>query len=186
MINLKIGTKLSGLVCTAAIISTVFCGCSGADPATKTDTIVSTSTNSTTSIISNTSDPNVSLVSSISTVKAGGTFDIMVRVSNTQPSRGMEFAITWDSSQVECVSVTKGNYFSDFAAANSGDVYLLPSNPVADNQAGRFPKNVNTNPESQPTLQNIALMGAQGPAGSDTLLGPTGSGDVYILHMIAK
>ena len=119
----------------------------------------------------------------MSSVQAGGTFDVNIVVNTSSPTRGLQFVLNWDPTKVQCVSTEPGNYLNDFAAANNGDVFYLPSNPSPDNSAGRFPKDTNTNLNISPTYQNILLTGAQGPNG--TYLGVTGSGNVYVLHMNA-
>jgi len=126
---------------------------------------------------------SVSALPSLSTVTPGTTFDVSIVINTDSPARGFQFAVTWDPSKVQCNSVTKGTYFDAFAAANNGDVFYLPANALADNTAGRFPKNTNTIPSGSATCQNVSLTGANGPNG--TYLGPTGSGTAFILHMTA-
>jgi hypothetical protein len=126
---------------------------------------------------------SVSASPSLSTISPGSAFDVNIIINTDSPTRGFQFAVTWDPTKVQCNSVTKGTYFDAFAAANNGDVFYLPANAAADNTAGRFPKNTNTIPSGSPTCQNVSLTGANGPNG--TYLGPTGSGTAFVLHMTA-
>lgn len=125
---------------------------------------------------------SVSTVPSVASVSAGGTFDIDVVVNTDSPTRGLQFVVSWDPTLVQCTGVVAGTFYSSFASANSGDVFYLPSNNTYDNTAGRFPKNTASQTQS-PTAQNIAITGASGP--NSTYLGPTGTGNAYILHMTA-
>ncbi|AKG52871.1 hypothetical protein DGWBC_0183 [Dehalogenimonas sp. WBC-2] len=123
---------------------------------------------------------SVTAVPSKITVKPGETFDVFIRVVNDQQCRGVSFTLNWDTSKVTCNSGEPGAYLKDFASANNGDLFYLPSkNPDADNSAGQFPKTVGT----QKMLQ-IVMTGAMTPNG--IFVGPTGSGDIYVLHMTAN
>ena len=122
---------------------------------------------------------SVSAVPSTQTIKAGDTFDVAIRVVNDKPARGLSFTLNWDASKISCSSATPGSYFQSFADANDGSLFVLPSNPTSDNAAGLFPKVVGTQ-----NMVYLAMSGAMSPGGVS--MGPTGSGDVYILHMVAK
>jgi hypothetical protein len=115
----------------------------------------------------------------VPTVSPGGTFDLDIVVANTTPARGLQFDVLWDPTKVQCVSAEQGDYFQNFANANNGSIFLLPSAPQADNTVGKFPKDGATSP----TLLNILITGAGGPDG--TSLGVTGSGTAFVLHMAA-
>ena len=125
---------------------------------------------------------SVSTVPSVANVSAGGTFDVDVVVNTDSATRGLQFVVSWDPTLVQCTGVAAGTFYSSFASANGGDVFYLPSNNAYDNTAGRFPKNTASQTQS-PTAQNIAITGASGP--NSTYLGPTGTGNAYILHMKA-
>ena len=125
---------------------------------------------------------SVSTVPSVSNVSAGGTFDVDVVVNTDSATRGLQFVVSWDPTLVQCTGAVSGTFYSSFASANGGDVFYLPSNNAYDNTAGRFPKNTASQTQTA-TAQNIAITGASGP--NSTYLGPTGTGNAYILHMTA-
>jgi len=149
----------------------------GSTPTTTTANIKTTAPAST---MPKESKNSVSTVPSAASVKPGDTFDVAIRVTNEQPSRGMQFSLMWDPSKVECTSVDQGGYYKDFAAANKGELFLIPSDkPVADNDAGVFPKT------NDPLHQMMIAMQDAHDAGG-TPLGVTGTGDVFILLMAVK
>jgi len=156
-----------------AMMSLVLAGCSSsAASTTNTTKPLSTTVSS--------GDTNISAIPSADTVKPGDKFDVSIRVTNSQPSRGVQFSLSWDPSKIQCDSVEQGDYFSRFAQANNGDLFIIPSaNPPADNTAGIFPK-----PSGSNTYVAIAMTGAW--ASDNTELGVTGSGNIYILHMSVK
>jgi len=98
-------------------------------------------------------------------------------VTNKQPSRGFQFSLSWDPAKLQCNSVDEGTYFRSFAAANDGDLYIVPS-VVPDNNTGVLPK-----ANGAITYIAVAMTGAQGV---NIGLGVTGSGDTYVLHMSVK
>ena len=189
MKKVVIGLKVLLAVCLMGVISAALSGCgsSGTTISNVTNSGASTTTNgaaqTTTTSSANIGNSSVSAVPTVSSVQAGGTFDVNIVVNTSSPTRGLQFVLNWDPTKVQCVSTEPGNYLSDFGAANNGDVFYLPSSPSPDNSAGRFPKDTNTNPSASPTYQNAILTGAQGANG--TYLGVTGSGNVYVLHMSA-
>ena len=179
-----------GLIWVILIFSLIMSGCSNsantnpppASPnstnAVQTANSISPATShpSTTSLAVQ-SNSSVSAVSSVQTTKPGEKFDVAIHVKNEHPSRGVQFALSWDPTKVECNSIEQGNYYLSFAQQHEADVFTIPSNnPPVDNSAGKFPKNGN--------WIAVAIQGAQGPDGS--FLGVSGSGDIYILHMTAK
>ena len=121
---------------------------------------------------------SVSAVPSVSSINPGGNFDLSIKVSSDVETSGMMFAVSWDPQKAECTSVTKGGFYKDPAAANGWSVYMVPGSPAADNTNGRFPT-------GQDTALNIALTGNMKDDGSG-LLGVSGTGEVYVLHMKAK
>lgn len=188
MKKVVIGLKVLLAMCLIGVISAALSGCGSSS--TSNSNVTNSNANTTNSAVKTTAtasvnigNSSVSLVPSVSSVQAGGTFDVNIVVNTTSPTRGLQFVLNWDSAKVQCVSVEPGNYLSDFAEVNNGDVFYLPSNPSFDNTAGRFPKDTNTNPNASPICQNAILTGAQGANG--TYLGVTGSGSVYVLHMTA-
>jgi hypothetical protein len=179
------GLKVILTMCLATVISVALLGCGSSIPSSSDSTANNVATTTATTMVATTNIGNssVSAMPSVSTVQAGGSFDVSIVVNTSSPTRGLQFVLTWDATKVQCNSVTQGNYFTDFATANNGSMFYLPSNPSPDNSAGRFPQNTNTNPNTSPTYENVLLTGAQGPNG--TYLGVTGSGNVYVLNMSA-
>jgi Cohesin domain len=180
--------KMLLAVCLMGVISAALSGCGSSGTSNNNITNSSASTTNsaaqtTTTSAANIGNSSVSAVPSVSSVLAGGTFDVSIVVNTNSPTRGLQFVLNWDPTKVQCVSTEPGNYLSDFAAANNGDVFYLPSSPSFDNASGRFPKDTNTNPSASPIFQNAILSGAPGPNG--TYLGVMGSGSVYVLHMSA-
>ena len=160
------GMKLVTAICVLAVVGSVLAGCSGKSSSGSDNTTAT--------------DPSVSLVPSVTSVKAGDTFDISVSIVNSSPSRGVQFTISWDPSKVECDSSDAEDYFQSVAAANNGSMYYLPGLPeTADNDAGQFP-----NPKDNNGIEMMIITGAQGP--NDTLFGASGSGIAFVLHMTAK
>ena len=188
MKKVVIRLKVLLAVCLIGVICAALAGCgssgtSNSNVANGNTNTTNSAAQTTTTASANIGNSSVSAVPSVSSVQAGGTFDVNIVVNTSSPTRGLQFVLNWDPTKVQCVSTEPGNYLSGFAAANNGDVFYLPSNPSPDNSAGRFPKDTNTNLNISPTYQNILLTGAQGPNG--TYLGVTGSGNVYVLHMNA-
>jgi hypothetical protein len=196
MRKFNVAIKILGILCLAVTVSSTCYACGGSKtsqipaqsvslsiPAITSNTYISsqptpgnTTTNSATSPV--TSGASISLIPSVSTVKAGETFDLSVEVTTDTPSRGMQFAITWDPTKVQCTSTETGTYFQSFATAHNGDIYIVPSaTAVADNSNGRFPKD-NTG------ILMITISGAKAP--DNSLYGVVGSGVVFVLHMTAK
>ena len=178
MSKITTGLKLLGGVCLISSAILILSGCSsGTTAATSTPATpgaITTAVTSKPAVVTGTS--SISLVPSATSVKPGQNFDLTVRVQSSQATRGMHFDVKWDSSKVLCNSAESGNYYSAFASQNQGDVFLLPAKPVIDNDSGRFP--------SGSTKMMISLTGARTEGGD--FLGPSGTGDVYILHMTAK
>ena len=164
-----IGKRVLVGICILAIVSMALSGCSS----TAANAGVAATT------MPNGESASISAIPSVSTVKPGENFDISIQVQNGTPARGAQFSLSWDPTKVECVSAEEGTYFEVFAQANDGDIFALPSTPVPDNTNGKFPKD-----GASPTNMAMAMTGAQGADGS--LLGPTGTGVIYILHMTTK
>ena len=182
MIRSTLVKRIVVLTALIAAVSVIAGGCSssglnGAVVRT-TDTVIKTTVPHTTE--APVSDKiNITAVPSKTSVKAGDTFDITIKITSDKPNRGAQFVVTWDPAKVSCVSVSDGGYYKDFAIAHDGDILMLPTNPTADNTIGQFPK------LSASVKQfAVAMTGAQGTGG--TFLGPTGTGDVMVLHMTAK
>jgi hypothetical protein len=111
----------------------------------------------------------VSSVPSVSTIAAGGTFDVTIQVSTDTPSRGGQFILSWNPTLVQCTTAPKGTFFNAVA-----DQF--------DNTAGKFPAQTSqtgTNPEA------VALILGP-PPGVPATAGATGTGAFYVLHMAAK
>lgn len=166
--------KLLAAFCIITAFSLVLAGCGSSSTTTG---VGSTTIKTSTTQSANEGKSSISVVPSVSTIKPGGEFDISIRVQNDQPTRGGQFSIRWDPNKVQCVSTEEGSYFRDFVQSHNGDMFLIPSSPAFDNTNGIFPMDINS-----PLM--MAMTGAQGP--DATNLGVTGSGDIYILHMIAK
>ncbi len=183
----KLSNRLNAtglMVCLVFLLGSVL-GCGGATPP-KTSSIasntatVTTSTASLSSTAANPTGATMSLIASSSSVKAGDSFDLVLTVSTTQPTRGTQFTISWNPAKVECVATEQGEYFKSFAQENGGDIFVLPNeNPAIDNTNGQFPQTVKTT-----GMVMMAMSGAPGPDG--TFLGPTGTGSIWILRMVAK
>ena len=122
---------------------------------------------------------SVSTTVSAQTVAPGGNFDVDISVTTNTPTRGIQFAVSWDPSKVTCNSVEEGTFYKTFAAQNSLTEYIIPSSPAADSTNGKFPSSASG------TNISIALLGGVSFSGG-ALPGPTGTGNVFILHMTAK
>ena len=126
---------------------------------------------------------SVSVVPSVSTVAPGGNFDVSIQVTTDAPTRGLQCALTWDPTKVECNSVEQGSFFTSFAQQNNLSVQLMPSSLSADNKIGKFPPGNDVQGTIQYN-QAVFLMGGT-EASDNTFPGPEGTGDVFILHMTA-
>jgi hypothetical protein len=124
---------------------------------------------------------SVSTIISAQTVAPGGNFDVDVSVTTGNPTRGITFAVSWDPGKVTCNSVEEGPFYKTFAAQNSLTEQIFPSaSPSVDNTNGKFP-------QSSAFGNDISLAVLGGVSfGGGALPGPTGTGNVFILHMTAK
>lgn len=183
--------KLIGSICLVSIIFGLLSGCSSAgttnSSANPAGSIASTKTSSAVNPISSPTMPTTtekvtfSVVSSTGTVKPGDNFDISIRITTDQPSRGAQFSLKWDPAKVECIAVKQGLFFKDFAESNGADLFLLPSDkPIADNVAGTFPKT------NDPKKRMMIAMHGGIRDGDGKAAGVTGTGDIFILQMLAK
>ncbi len=92
-------------------------------------------------------------------VKAGDVFTFNVLIDTEIASRGAQCTLTFDPTLVKCDRITEGNFYKDWAEANSCSTILIPE-PVIDNVNGKV-SNI-----------GIAIMGTKkgGVKGSGVLL----------------
>ena len=81
---------------------------------------------------------NITLAVSIDkqTVQPGEAFDVVVKITSDQPSRGAQAALKFDPKLVDVVGVVEGDYYKTWALANGGSTVMMPSTPAPDNAQG--------------------------------------------------
>jgi hypothetical protein len=183
---------LQALLFLVSIGSMLLYGCSSSGATTQytttstyTPPTYATVTSSTpiTSETTSASKARVSIVSSVDKVKPGETFDVFVRVDSVLPTRGVQFTIKWDPNKAECTSVEMGDYYQTVAKEHGGEIIALPSSLKPDNAIGQFPSGVDP---IYKTSNAVAVAIAGAIAEDGTLIGPTGTGKVIILHMLSR
>ena len=124
---------------------------------------------------------SVSANPSMQTVAPGANFDVDIDVSTSVPTRAIQFALTWDSTKVQCNSVEEGTFYSGFETqynsqhGTSIGEFAMPSLPISSyTTAGKFPSSGDF---------SLTLTGQD--FNSSTFPAPTGTGIVCILHMRA-
>jgi hypothetical protein len=126
---------------------------------------------------------SVSAIPSASTIKAGDNFDVVINVSTEVPSRQFQCILRWDPAKLQCNTVEQGGFYKDFAKAHTMSVFLSPDPLKADNEIGKFP------PGDDPVGTKLSIAGVAflgGKAADGSLLGVTGTGSVFVLHMTAR
>jgi len=124
------------------------------------------------------SGASVSAVPSAQMVTPGANFVVDVSVTTSTPTLGIQFAVSWDPTKVKCTSVQEGTFYSSFVQQNSSmgmSEIDIPSSPTADNTAGKFPSSGTFEIGLLSTFNNVTQVN----------MGPTGTGNVYILNMTA-
>jgi len=103
-------------------------------------------------------DTILSMDPSSSTVAPGSTFTLTVQVDTIPASRAAQFSLSFDPAVLECVSVSEGTFYGDWASLHEGSTFVLPE-PECDNVNGKV------------TMMGITILSSE-PGG------PTGTGDV--------
>jgi PKD repeat protein len=99
------------------------------------------------------------------TVSPGDNFDIAVQINTgTNPVRGAGFALAYDKSKMQCLSVSEGDFFKAWAQLHNCSTMMFPS-PAIDNYLGK-------------ASFSISIMG-------QTNGGPSGIGMVCVFHLTA-
>ena len=120
---------------------------------------------------------SVSSILPIQTVAPGSNFDVDISVTSGTQVRGIQFTVAWDPAKVTCNSVEEGTFFKAFVQQNSlMSEGILPSAPAANNTTGTFPSS---------GFVSMSLINGYN-FNTGVAPGPTGTGNVYILHMTAK
>ncbi len=109
---------------------------------------------------------SVSVSLDSNSVNAGDNFDVNVVVDTDVPIRGVQFALDFDASLIQVVSVDEGSFLKDWANGSGNQTLKFPE-PQIDNNAGHV------------TDIGIAVVGTgQG--------GASGHGVLATYHMTAK
>jgi hypothetical protein len=103
-------------------------------------------------------DTVLTLNPSPATVTPGSTFTLTVQLDTIPASRAAQFGISFDPAVLECVSVSEGTFYSDWAGQHAGSTFVFPE-PECDNVNGIV------------TMMGITVLSSE-PGG------PTGTGDV--------
>ena len=172
-----------GLFCFCISATLLLSGCSSSSGTSTPNFGTTIPTEGIIATTAQAADANVSVIPSVSTIAPGGNFDISIQVTTDAPTRGLQCALTWDPTKVKCNSVEQGSFFTSFAQQNNLSVQLMPSSLSADNQIGKFPPGKDVQGTTQYN-QAVFVMGGT-EAADNTLPGPEGTGDVFILHMTA-
>ena len=129
-------------------------------------------------------EETVSLVPPADPVKAGTDFELDVRIKTKIPSRGFQCIVKWDPAKVKCTGVEEGGFYKDFVKANKINEFVNPQPLTFDNETGKFPAGTDL-VGSQLFAAAIALLGSK-KNDDGTLIGPSGSGSAFKLHMAAN
>jgi hypothetical protein len=175
--------KILGVACLAVVlVSLLLSGCSGGTTKVIVPPSSTLATTETSNIVA-AANAAVSVTPSVSTVAAGGTFDVVININTGMPTRQFQCELNWDPAKVQCNSVDEGSFYQSFVQANGFNEYLTPNPLTFDNTLGKFPAGTDL-PGIHVYPVGIAMMG--GYAADGSLLGPKGTGQVFILHMQAK
>lgn len=174
--------KILGVVCLVITMMSLFLsGCSGGTTKVIVPPPATLTTQNTASIV-NSANASVSVTPSVQTVAAGGTFDVVISINTSVPTRQFQCELNWDPTKVQCDSVEEGSFYQSFVQANGFNEYLTPNPLTFDNTIGKFPGGIDL-PGIRVFPVGIAMLG--GYAADGSLLGPKGNGEVFILHMTA-
>jgi hypothetical protein len=109
---------------------------------------------------------SITLVPSAATINAGDSFDLAVQITINSPTCDAQAGLSFDPKLVEVTGVTEGDFYKNYATAQNITTFMMPQNPQADNSAGNLP------------FTGVALIGGK--------CGPTGTGNLYVVHLKAK
>jgi hypothetical protein len=102
-------------------------------------------------------DAQVNVDPASQTVFVNQQFETNILVTTLKPSRGAQIGISFDPAVLKCNSLTKGVFYSNWAAANGATANLFPA-PIINNTTGKI----------SPTAYFITG-GTTGPTGTATL-----------------
>jgi hypothetical protein len=161
------GIMILGAAAIVVLLSS--CGSSSANPASTTSPSANQKITSTKTSIAS-ADERLSISLDKTQVNPGETFIVNVMVDSKQVTRGAECALSFDPAAMQCTGIKEGNFFKDWANANSANTTQVPSDPQIDNAKGTV------------EATGIALMGGMKGA----TVGPQGSGILFSYTMVAK
>jgi len=104
------------------------------------------------------------MVPSVTTIKAGDSFDLTIQITIDSPTCGAQSGMTFDPKLVEVTGVDEGDFYKKYADANNLSTALIPA--TVDNATGILP------------YTGVSILGKP--------CGPTGTGSLMVLHMKAK
>jgi hypothetical protein len=100
-------------------------------------------------------------------VKVGDEFEVPVTLTTDVATWGAQFQLTFDPALIEVSKIDEGTFYKEWASAHGASGLMMP-NPAADNDKGM--------------LNRPAFFVAGAHPGE----GPTGSGNLAVLHLKAK
>lgn len=139
----------TGTAVILGIICIFFSACSGYNPATTPANPVASSPSQTTTKPSNsapsktdspsipaTKDESVSVVLDKQQVNPGDSFTINLVINTKVPSQGAQASLIFDPAAMSCNTVTEGDFYKTWAAANGVSTTMMPAQPAIDNDGG--------------------------------------------------
>ncbi len=118
-------------------------------------------------VIPDTSNLSLLISPATQTVSPGESFDVKVLVNTDSViSRGANLGFVFDSTKLQCRSISEGSFYSSWAQSHDCQTLIYPD-PGITNKAG------------QVSLFGIAIIG-------QTAGGPSGSGELCTIHLAAR
>jgi len=170
--KINLGRLLAMMLICLAAITTVLSSCSNSSSQT-TQKSTSPGNSSTTNTGANGTSLSISVDKS--NVNPGDNFTVNVLIDSPAASRGVQCALNFDPSAMQCNSATEGNFYKDWASANGLTTTAMPTTPTIDNTQG--------------TVADwaVSVMGqVQGAAFSGSAGGAQGQGIVFSYNMTSK
>jgi len=126
--------KLMGIIFIVVLaITMLLSSCSNSIAKTVLNT---TSSGNSTTTKTATTGTSLSISVDKPNVNTGDSFTINVIINSQVASRGVQCALSFDPSAMQCNGVTQGNFYTDWASANNVTTAVMPASPAIDNTQG--------------------------------------------------